>query len=43
MKHAPPLLRGEPLTASGPALAAAGLPLPALRVAEIAVFHLEAA
>jgi alpha-galactosidase len=42
MKQIPSLFRGEPLTASGAALAGAGLPLPVLRVGEIALFHLEA-
>lgn len=40
MKRWPPLFEGAPLTVSGAALAAAGLPLPILRVGDVALFHL---
>jgi alpha-galactosidase len=41
MKRTPPLMTGQPLTVSGAALASAGLPLPVLRVGEVALFHLD--
>ena len=40
MKIAPALARGEPLEASGRLLTTMGLPLPILRPATVAVFHL---
>jgi alpha-galactosidase len=41
MKRRTPLVRGEPITASGALLASAGLRAPILRAGEIAVFEIE--